>query len=335
MTHHSTTLLHFLPLSIPSDSSRPSGVIWNWINRWLSMKALSSPEAPSPSLRGLPTPWPPSRNPSWLYSELCLLVLPPLRFLKRPQWPLGWQSLDMDGGEEGAWRSRSFYLCEQMGTSATSAWLVSPIKNTGGAENMSMFQLRALECWDNVVMRSWMNVMVHPFWLLPRRHDQYFPRTVSSYRAERKKVGRKRRVRSFWGIIVQGWVMFKIQGWVSFQIRGLLLVMRKEVYNLDIGSVYMNNDLTDRLMKPSIISELSMTSEYTLKDWVFYLDFCLHPFSTACASSRQHSRQSFPSLWLCSSAPPGGYQDAPRLDMSCAGKILKGQVKVGNNKISL
>lgn len=30
----------------------------------------------------------PSRNPSQLYSELCLLLLFPLRFLKRPQWPL-------------------------------------------------------------------------------------------------------------------------------------------------------------------------------------------------------------------------------------------------------
>lgn len=40
----------------------------------------------------------PLRNPSQLYSKLCLLLLSPLRFLKRPQWPLGWWSLDMEAG---------------------------------------------------------------------------------------------------------------------------------------------------------------------------------------------------------------------------------------------
>ncbi len=114
----------------------------------------------------------PFRNPSPLYSKLCLLWLLPLRFLKRPQWPLGWQSLDTEGGEEGgAWRSRSFYLGEQMGTSATPVWPESPIKKTGEAssENMSTFQFRALECWDNVVIRTWMNGTVHLFCLFPCR----------------------------------------------------------------------------------------------------------------------------------------------------------------------
>lgn len=113
--------LHFLPLCIPSDTSEPSRVIWNWINRWLSMEGLHSRGSLLLS---------PSRNPLWLYSELCLLLLFRLRFLKRPQWPLGRRLHDMEGG---AWRSRSFYLGERMGTSATPVWPVSPIKkNTGG-----------------------------------------------------------------------------------------------------------------------------------------------------------------------------------------------------------
>lgn len=91
-------------------------------------------------------------------------------------------SLDMEGEESegGARGSRSFCLAEQMGASATPVWPVSPIKKKkkkeketeeASSENMSTFQLRASECWDNVVIRKWMNGWCIEPVLNPRRAE--------------------------------------------------------------------------------------------------------------------------------------------------------------------
>lgn len=56
------------PNSCLSWLTDPSRVIWNWVNRWLS-PASSAP----PGIH--------------LHFILSLLLLFPLRFLKRPQWP--------------------------------------------------------------------------------------------------------------------------------------------------------------------------------------------------------------------------------------------------------
>ncbi len=89
----------------------------------------------------------PSRNPSRLYSKLCLLLLFPLRFLKRPQWPLGWQSLDMEGeeGERRRLKEQVILLGWANGNICRSSLTRVSNKKTqeASSENMSMFQLRA------------------------------------------------------------------------------------------------------------------------------------------------------------------------------------------------
>lgn len=55
------------------------------------------------------------------------------------------------------------------------------------SESTSTFQLRSSECWDNVVIRKWMNGTAHPFCLLPCRAAQYFPRTACPDGGEERK----------------------------------------------------------------------------------------------------------------------------------------------------
>lgn len=146
---HFHTLLVQTQLSISSPSRRislslvgSSGTESTGGSQW----RLSSAQGPLVRARRTSLLLSPSRNPSRLYSKPCLLLLFPLRFLKRPQWPLGWQSLDME------WRRGRRRLKEQVilhgwanGNICHSSLTHVSNKKTqeASSENMSTFQLRA------------------------------------------------------------------------------------------------------------------------------------------------------------------------------------------------